>query len=79
MPGYNKKYFYISEFFAKKMLGAKIVSVFCPIDNSYYKNPGPSYEAVVVFDNGFSLAWYEDSEGPSGMSLGKERLKINSG
>ncbi|MEK7555504.1 MAG: hypothetical protein AAB516_01640 [Patescibacteria group bacterium] len=59
MAGYSKKYFYVSELFAEKMLGAKIVSVYCV----------ERFTSAIVFDNGWELRWYEDSEGPHGIAL----------
>lgn len=57
--GYNEEYFYLSELFAEKMLGAKVVSICCP----------KTYIAEVLFDNGWVLRWFEDSEGAGGIAL----------
>lgn len=69
MPGYSENYYYISEAIAKFLIGARIVSVYCPLTERYLKIPGPQYETIILFDNGYKLVWHEDSEGPSGFVL----------
>jgi hypothetical protein len=64
VAGYSQEYYYISEKIAQVLIGAKIVAVYCPIRTGYIGVP--SYQAVMEFDNGEKIIWYEDSEGPSG-------------
>lgn len=55
-PGWSYEDYYISDYFKKNLINAKVVKV-----EGGFKN---KYHGKIYFDNNMILCWHEDSEEP---------------
>ena len=65
VAGWSVDYYYISKFAKKVLIGAKVIGVRGGFENNY--------RGEIIFDNGYVLSWFEDSE-DSGIDISKEDL-----
>lgn len=55
VSGWHEKYYYVSEYLSKELIGAKVLSIKGGFENKYH--------AEIKFNNGITLHFFEDSEG----------------
>ena len=65
VAGWSVDYCYVSEFIKKVLIEAKVVEVKGGFGNNY--------RGEIIFDNGYVLSWFEDSE-DSGIDISNEGL-----